>query len=269
MKIFFIGDIVGKAGRNIIAENLADIKNKHNIDFVIANAENAAGGNGLTKNMTNELFRNGIDAITLGDHIWDQRCFEGEINSIEKLCRPANLPPNNPGKEYIIVEKNGFKLGVFCLLGENFMKIKADCPFRTAKRVVEEMTNKCDAIFLDFHAETTSEKVSMGWLLDGKIQALIGTHTHIPTNDARILPAGLAYLTDAGMTGPWESCLGRAIEPIIQKFLDGRPRQFIMAQNDIKICAAIVEIDNETKRAVSIEPFIYPPFRSSTKKESS
>lgn len=260
MRLFFIGDIVGKPGRKILTENLSSIKEKLGIDVVVANGENSAGGNGISKNMADELFRCGIDAITLGDHIWDQRCFENEIDSLEKVCRPANIPHSNPGRDFVVVEKNGIKVGIFSLLGQTLMKIKADCPFAAAERMVEKMKPFCDIIFLDFHAETSSEKVSMGWHLDGKIQAIVGTHTHIPTNDARIFPHGLAFLSDAGMTGPWNSCLGRKWEPILKKFIDGRPRPFTMASGDDRICAVVIDIDAETKRATFIEPFITPPF---------
>jgi len=259
MRIFFIGDIVGKPGRKMLSENLAGIREKFGVDFVVANAENSAGGNGITKNMAEELFRAGVDAVTLGDHLWDQRCFEAEIDSIDRLCRPANVPRGNPGKEFIILEKNGEKLGVFSLLGQTLMKIKSDCPFAAADRILQKLAPQCDAILLDFHAETSSEKVSMGWHLDGRVQAIIGTHTHIPTNDARIFPKGTAFLSDAGMTGPWNSCLGRKWEPILQKFIDGRPRAFTMAEGDDRICACLVEIDTKAKRAVLIEPFIHPP----------
>ena len=201
--------------------------------------------------------------ITLGDHIWDQRCFEGEIASIDRLCRPANVPHSNPGRDFVVVEKNGMKLGVFSLLGQTLMKIKSDCPFAAASRMYDKVAPLCDAVFLDFHAETTSEKVSMAWHLDGRAQAVVGTHTHIPTNDARIFPKGLAFLSDAGMTGPWHSCLGRKWEPILQKFIDGRPRPFVMAEGDDRICAVIIDIDTEKKRAVFVEPFIYPPFPNS------
>ncbi len=260
MRIFFIGDIVGKAGRKILAENLPSIKQKLGIDIVVANGENSAGGNGITKNMAEELGRAGVDAITLGDHIWDQRCFENEIASIPNLCRPANIPHQNPGNDFVVIEKNGVKLGIFSLLGQTLMKIKSDCPFSEATRMVEKLTPLCDVMFLDFHAETSSEKVSMGWHLDGKVQAIVGTHTHIPTNDARILPNGTAFLSDAGMTGPWNSCLGRKWEPILQRFIDGRPRPFAMAEGDDRICAVVIDIDLETKRSTNIEPFIYPPF---------
>jgi len=260
MRIFFIGDIVGKPGRKLLSENLPSIKETLKIDAVVANGENSAGGNGITKNMAGELFRAGVDAITLGDHIWDQRCFEDEIASIENLCRPANIYRESPGNEFVIVEKGGVKLGVFSLLGQTLMKIKADCPFAAASRMAEKLAPLCDIILLDFHAETSSEKVSMCWHLDGKVQAVIGTHTHIPSNDARIFPKGTAFLTDAGMTGPWNSCLGRKWEPIVQKFIDGRPRQFALASGDNRICAAVVDIDPETKRAVEISPFISPAF---------
>ncbi len=260
MRLFFIGDIVGKAGRQIVTDNLASIKETLNIDIVIANGENAAGGNGITKRMAEELFRAGVDAITLGDHVWDQRCFESEIDSIKNLCRPANVHSHNPGRDFLIIEKNGVKLGIFSLLGQTLMKIKSDCPFTAATRMVERLKPNCDIMFLDFHAETSSEKVSMGWHLDGIVQAVVGTHTHIPTNDARIFPKGTAFLSDAGMTGPWNSCLGRKWEVILQKFIDGRPRAFTMAAGDERLCACVIDIDVPTKRATFIEPFITPPF---------
>lgn len=260
MRIFFVGDVVGKPGRKLIAEHLPLIRERFRFDVAIANAENAAGGNGLTKNMADELFRSGIDAITMGDHVWDQRCFENEIDSIEKLCRPANIHPGNPGREYVIVEKNGVKLGIFNLLGQTLVKIKSDCPFVGADRVLKELAPQCDLIFLDFHAETSSEKISMGWHLDGRVHAIVGTHTHIPTNDARIFPNGCAFLSDAGMTGPWNSCLGRKWEPILQRFIDGRPRAFSMAEGDNRLCGCLIEIDENTKRATRVEPYIYPPF---------
>ncbi len=262
MKIFFVGDLVGKSGRKILAENLERIRTENNIDFVVVNAENVAGGNGITKNMAEDLFKMGVDAITLGDHVWDQRCFENEIDSIEKLCRPANLPPNNPGRDFLIVEKDGVKLGIFSLLGQTLMKIKADCPFRTSTQIAEKLSTLCDIILLDFHAETTSEKVCLGYHLDGKVHAILGTHTHIPTSDARILKNGTAYITDVGMTGPWDSCLGRVVDPILNRFLDGRPRSFLIAENDPKICACIVEFDLPSKKAIKISSYIYPAFEA-------
>ncbi len=260
MRLLFIGDIVGRPGRRVLAENLGKIKDSLKVNAVVANAENVAGGNGITKNIAETLFKYGIDAITLGDHTWDQRCFESEIDSIENLCRPANLPGKNPGKEYVIIEKDGFKLGIFSLLGQTLMKLKANCPYEAADRIIDALKDKCDAVFLDFHAETTSEKVSMAWHLDGRAAVVAGTHTHIPTADARIFPQGLAYITDVGMTGPWNSCLGRKWDVILQKFLDGRPRSFVMAEGDERICACIFDIDKASGRSLEISPFVYPPF---------
>ncbi len=262
MRILFIGDVVAKSGRRILSENLKSIRENLGIDFVIVNAENAAGGNGITKNIAETMFRYGIDAITLGDHTWDQRCFENEIDSIENLCRPANIPMGNPGRDYVILEKDGVKLAVFSLLGQTLMKIKSDCPFAAADRMIEKLAPISDLIFLDFHAETTSEKVSMAWHLDGRAQAVIGTHTHIPTNDARIFPQGLAFQTDAGMTGPWNSCLGREWGNILKRFIDGRPHQFLVAEGDDRICGTIIDIDTEAKKATFIEAFTYPKFNN-------
>lgn len=263
MRLLFIGDIVGKPGRSILAENLKRIKSELQIDFVVANGENSAGGNGITKNIACDLFRYGVDVITLGDHLWDQRILESEIDSIENLCRPANIPAGNPGRDFVVIEKNGVKLGVFCLMGQTLMKLKADCPFAAATRMVEKVAPLCDAIFVDFHSETSSEKVSMGWHLDGKVAGVVGTHTHIQTADARVFPQGTAYLSDAGMTGPWESCLGREWKLILDKFIDGRPRQFKMASRDNRICGCVIDFDISKKYANSISTLTYPPFLSS------
>ena len=260
MRVLFLGDIVGKAGRKILTAELANIREQYGIDAVVANAENAAGGNGISKKMSEELFRAGVDAITLGDHVWDQRCFEAEIDSLERVCRPANLPPDNPGRAYVILEVGGRKLAVFSLLGQTLMKIKADCPFRKASELSEQLASNADWILLDFHAETTSEKVCMGYHMDGKISAVIGTHTHIPTSDARLLKNGTAFMTDAGMTGPWDSCLGRTVEPILARFIDGRPRHFLVAENDVRICGCIIDLDDSSPKARKIEAFVFPPF---------
>ncbi len=260
MRVLFLGDIVGKAGRKILSAELANIRAAHSIDAVVANAENAAGGNGISKKMSEELFRAGVDAITLGDHVWDQRCFESEIDQLEKVCRPANLPPNNPGRDYVILQVGDKKLAVFSLLGQTLMKIKADCPFRKASEYAEKLSSLADWVLLDFHAETTSEKVCMGYHMDGKISAVVGTHTHIPTADARIFKGGTAFLTDAGMTGPWDSCLGRTVEPILSRFIDGRPRHFLVAEGDVRICGCIIDFDDSSKKSLKIEQFQFPPF---------
>ncbi len=263
MKILCIGDIVGKPGRQILADFLPQIKEERGISLVVANGENAAGGNGITRNMADAVSRAGVDAITLGDHIWDQRCFEKEIPEISNLCKPSNLPPGNPGRDYVVVEKCGIRFGIFSLIGQTLMKIRGDCPFRAAEKALAELSEMCDAVILDFHAETTSEKISMGNFLDGRAAVVFGTHTHVPTADARILPGGTAYISDLGMTGPWDGCLGRDKNAVLKRFLDGRPRAFAVAENDVRMCGAIVEFDESSKRPVSIESFIFPKFGES------
>lgn len=253
MRVLFIGDIVGKPGRDCVRSALSGIVGELRADIVIANGENAAGGSGLTSVIANELTQAGVDGITLGDHVWDQRGFSDEIEKLEKVCRPCNLPKSNPGRTSLIIEKDGFKLGVFTVLGRTFMKTSADCPFLTADAQIKELSKQCDAIFVEMHAEATSEKIALGWYLDGHAAAVIGTHTHTPTADATILPRGTAYLSDAGMTGPYESVLGREIQPIIAKFLDGLPRKWPVAEGDIRLCGVLVEIDPESKIATKCE----------------
>lgn len=253
-KILFIGDIVGRPGRTIIHEKLSALREAYGATFVVANGENAAGGSGLTQKLANELFSYGIDAITLGDHVWDQRGFDIEINSLEFVCRPANLPDNNPGKRFIILEKNGFRLGIFTVLGRNFMPLKANCPFVTSGALIEELKTQTDALLVEVHAETTSEKVALGWFLDGKVSLVVGTHTHIPTADACILPKGTAYMTDTGMTGPYDSVLGRKTEAIIHRFTTGMPTRFPVAENDVRLCGCLVTLSDTLPLAHSIEP---------------
>lgn len=243
VKVLFLGDIVGKPGRDIVVHKLASIREEMDLDIVIANGENAAGGSGITKNICEELSKAGVDAITLGDHLWDQRGFEADIHAIENVCRPSNLPHLCPGKTFLIIERKGFKLGIFSVLGRTFMRMTSDCPFHEADRIIEELSGKTDGVLAEIHAETTSEKIAYGWYLDGRVSMVVGTHTHVPTADATVLPRGTAYLTDAGMTGPYESILGREVEPIVLKFLDGMPRRWPVAENDVRICGCYVEIN--------------------------
>lgn len=250
-KLLFIGDIVGKPGRDTVRAGVPALREQYTPDFVVANAENAAGGAGLTGQIAGELTDLGIDALTLGDHVWDQRNFAEEIVTLPSVCRPANLPPSNPGKPYLIVEKNGVKLGVFTVLGRTLMKLTADCPFRAADLVLAKLQKECDLIFAEVHAETTAEKVAFGWYLDGRAHAVIGTHTHIPTADNTILRRGTAYHTDAGMTGPYQSVLGREIDPIVAKFIDQMPRRWPVAEGDNRLCGTLVEFNGGV--AVSCE----------------
>jgi len=253
LKLLFIGDIVGRPGRDMVNQHLAKIRREHGIDFVIANGENAAAGAGITGTIARSLLEAGIDAVTLGDHVWDQRGWETDITQIERVCRPANLPPSNPGWDHLIIEARGFRLGLFTLLGRQFMGLKADCPFLCADRMIEQLRAKTDAIIVEIHAEATSEKQAMGWYLDGRVTAVLGTHTHVPTADARVLPKGTAFICDVGMTGPYASVLGREIEPVVGKFVDGMPRRFEVATEDVRLSGALIEIDASMARAQKIE----------------
>ncbi len=252
-KVLFIGDIVGKPGRAFVMDRISSYREENSIDIVIANGENSAGGSGITPKICRELLEHGIDAITLGDHVWDQREFVSEINNLEKICRPANLPKNCPGKEYLVIENDGFRLGVLTLLGRQFVAMKSECPFLKADELLSKLKKETDAIFVEIHAEATSEKIAMGWYLDGRVAAVVGTHTHVPTADARILPRGTAYLTDAGMSGPYASVLGREVQPVITRFLDGMPRKFEVAHNDVRISGCLIEIDSEQGYSKKIE----------------
>jgi metallophosphoesterase (TIGR00282 family) len=255
LKLLFVGDIVGRPGRDIIAARMGRIRSEHAIDFVIANGENAAAGAGINGTIAKSLLDCGIDAITLGDHVWDQRGFETEIGQIEKICRPANLPASCPGWDHLIIEARGFKVAVFTVLGRQFMNTKADCPFLCADRMIQQLRAQADAIIVEIHAEATSEKQALGWYLDGRVTAVVGTHTHVPTADARVLPKGTAFVCDLGMTGPYESVLGREVAPVISKFLDGMPKRFDVATADVRLSGALIEIDASKANAKKIEIF--------------
>lgn len=253
LKLLFIGDIVGRPGRDIIIERLRKLRSELSIDFVIANGENAAAGSGITGAIARSLLESGVDAITLGDHVWDQRGWESEITQIERVCRPANLPVSNPGWDHLIIEARGFRIAIFTVLGRHFMGIKADCPFLCADRMIEKLKAQADAIIVEVHAEATSEKQALGWYLDGRVTAVLGTHTHVPTADAQILPKGTAFICDVGMTGPYASVLGRQIEPVVNKFVDGLPRRFEVATEDVRLSGALIEIGASMARAQKIE----------------
>lgn len=251
-KILFIGDVVGRPGRTFLAEKLPELRERYQADFLIANGENAAAGAGITGKIARTLLQAGLDGITLGDHVWDQKILVPEIDQIDGLCRPANLPMSCPGKEFLILEKNGFRLGVFTVLGRTFMS-PCNCPFLEADRVLARLSGQVDAVIVEIHAEATSEKLAFGRYLDGRVAAVIGTHTHVPTADSVVLPKGTAYITDVGMTGPYESILGREIEPVLGRFLDGMPRRFEVANEDVRISGAALTIDEKTGLAGSIE----------------
>jgi metallophosphoesterase (TIGR00282 family) len=272
LKILFIGDIVGRPGRDIVASEVPRLRAELGLDVVIANAENAAAGAGLTGSLAKAILAAGVDVITLGDHVWDQRGWETEIGGMERVCRPANLPTGCPGRDYVVVEAKGVRLAVLTVLGRTFMGLKAECPFLAADAMLARFggstdklgsaeamlarltgVGRADAVFVEIHAEATSEKQALGRHLDGRAIAVVGTHTHVPTADAAVLPRGTAFLCDAGMTGPYDSILGRAVEPVVARFLDGMPRRFDVAEGDVRLSGVVVEYDPVAKRATRCE----------------
>ncbi len=246
MNILFMGDIMGKTGRKIIKERLPELIEDNKVDFVIANGENSAGGLGITKKVYDELISYGIDIITLGNHAWSKKEVIDFIDEADSLIRPANYPTGAPGKPYIIFNKSGVNYCVINICGRVFMEC-LDCPFLVADKIVSEIEDKADVIIVDFHGEATSEKVAMGWFLDGRVTAVLGTHTHVQTADERILPMGTAYITDAGMTGPRNSVLGVKKEIVIKKFLTGMPGKFELEVDSGQINGVIIDIDSSFK----------------------
>lgn len=244
---------MGRPGRSFVIERIASLREDLGADIVIANAENAAGGAGITAKIAEQILAAGIDAITLGDHVWDQKNFENEIDALERVCRPANLPEQNPGRTHLVVEKDGFRLGVLTVLGRNYLALKSSCPFRMADAKLAELKPLCDAVFVEAHMEATSEKIALGWHLDGRAAAVVGTHTHVPTADGRVLPGGTAYQSDAGMCGPYASVLGRDVGQVVATFLDGMKRRFPVAEDDVRMSGCLIEIDAATGLATGFE----------------
>ena len=253
MKILFIGDIVGKVGRTATKALLPSLVNKYKTDLVIANGENAAGGFGLTDKIVNEIFSYGVHIITTGNHVWDKKEFIPQISKQDKVLRPINYPPGVPGYGSILYTlHNGKKVAVINISGRVFM-LNNDCPFRVGQKEVEKLSTFTKMIIIDFHAEATSEKVALGYFMDGKVSAVIGTHTHVQTADEKILPGGTAYITDVGMTGPYDSVIGVEKDQIIQRFLTHIPTRFETAKGDGIFSAVIVEIDEETGKSTTIQ----------------
>lgn len=253
MKILFIGDIVGSPGRMAVRELLPALMAKKKIDFVIANCENVAAGFGVTKSVVDELFRYHIDVLTSGNHIWNKKEVLDFIGDYKNLLRPANYPSVSPGSGVIVVTaKNGEHIGIMNLAGRVFMH-PSDCPFTTAKQKIAELKEKTKVIVVDIHAEATSEKRALGWYLDGEVSAVLGTHTHVQTADEEILPQGTAYISDAGMTGPFDSVIGVKKETVIERFLTQMPNKFDLARDDIRMQGVIIDIDTESGKAKTIE----------------
>jgi metallophosphoesterase (TIGR00282 family) len=253
MKMLFMGDVVGSPGRQAIKFLLPQIKEDEDIDFSIANVENVAGGSGVTPELVGELLNYGLDCLTSGDHIWKKKEVYKIINQETRLLKPANYPEITPGIGSSVYEtKNGIKVGVINLLGRVFME-NVDCPFRTASREIEKLQKQTPNIIVDMHAEATSEKEAIGWYLDGSVSAVIGTHTHVPTADEKILPKGTAYISDVGMVGPKYSILGRNPAQILERFLTQMPTRFEIADGEIELQAVVVDIDEKTGKANSIK----------------
>lgn len=255
MKILFIGDIVGKPARNYLKEIFPSLRKELEADVVIANGENAAGGSSITPDTADDILNCGIDIITTGDHIFKKKEAK-EVLSTRDVIRPLNYGESAPGKGYLIKKVKGIKIGVINLLGRVFMQ-PADCPFKAVKNILEEIKKQAKIILVDMHAEATSEKVAMGYFLSGKVSAVVGTHTHIPTADGRIIDNFTAYITDVGMTGSNDSVIGREKHQVIERFISNMPVRFNLAQGDIRMQAVMIEIDEKTGKALSIERVEY------------
>lgn len=252
MKVLFIGDIIGKPGRSAVKALLPGLSRKYGLDFVIANGENAAGGFGITETVAGELFNLGINVITSGNHIWDKKESVPFIAKEHRVLRPVNYPPGVPGSGSVVLNAGKFKVGVLCASGRVFMG-NFDCPFRVSSAEVERLKESTNIIIVDFHAEATSEKIAFGYYMDGKVSAVIGTHTHVQTADEKILKGGTAYITDAGMTGPSDSIIGVEKERVIERFLLQMPAKFDVARGETIFSAVVVDIDETSGRASSIE----------------
>ena len=254
LRILCLGDIVGRPGRQVVHQRLPQLVRQHNVDLVVANAENIAGGSGITTNLFHKIRAYGVDVVTLGDHVFKKADIVPTMQTSERIVRPANLAVSAAGRGYTIVTTNsGVQVGVFCLLGRIFMNLPSDDPFAAADRVLTQIPRNVRVCVCDIHAEASSEKVAMGHHLDGRCSFIFGTHTHIPTADAKILPGGSAFISDLGMCGPYDSVLGRRKDRVVKFMTTNMPQPFDVATGDVRLCGALAEIDPETGRALSIE----------------
>ena len=253
MRVLFIGDVVGSMGREMITEYLPRLKKKFRPQVTSVNGEHAAAGRVITEKIYKKFLQDGVDVVTMGNHTWDNRDIFEFIDQAKKMVRPANFPEGTPGQGIVLVKVNQLEFAVINMQARSFM-VDLDAPFRKMNELIEEARKRTPIIFVDFHGETTSEKQAMGWFLDGKVSAVVGTHTHVQTNDARILPQGTAYLTDVGMTGPYDGILGMRREPVIEKFLTALPKRFEVVENGRGLLSGcLLEIDDVTGKAKTIE----------------
>jgi metallophosphoesterase (TIGR00282 family) len=256
VRILFIGDVVGKPGQKIISRSVRELRVQHQLDLVIANAENIADGSGITAALYRKLIEAGVDCITLGDHIYRRAEIYTVLDAEANIVKPANYPADAPGRSWAVVTAaNGVRVGVFCLLGRVYTR-PVDCPFRAADRVLREMPSDVVVRFVDCHAEATSDKQLLGRYLDGRVSAVLGTHTHVTTADEQIFPGGTAFQCDVGMTGPHESILGRKIERVLETTLTFRPTQFQVATGDVRLCGSVVDVDERTGKSTAIRRIV-------------
>ena len=249
----FIGDIVGSPGRKAVSDLLPGLRDRFELDLVIANGENAAGGNGITPDTAAEIYAAGVDVITCGDHLWDQKEVEVLLNEEPRFVRPVNYPAGTPGQGSTIINREGLApVGIINAQGNTFMRGELDNPFRRVKEEIKKILPQTSVILLDFHAEATSEKVAMGWHLDGRASAVVGTHTHVPTADERILPNGTAHITDVGMTGCYNSVIGMEKEGVLKRFINRVPARFEVASGSASVCGVVIEVDSKTGHSLSI-----------------
>ena len=251
MKILFVGDIVGSPGRKAVKQFVPELRKEHNIDFCIANGENCAQGSGITHIIAQELYKSGVDCITMGNHTWSKKEILNFIDSDEKIIRPANFPQNVPGRGYTFIKANGMEMCVLNLIGRVYMD-SVDCPFTVADRELQEIKKRCKVVFVDMHAEATSEKSALAWFLDGRVCCVAGTHTHVQTADEKILPFGTAMISDVGMTGPSEGVIGVDKELIIERFITRLPQKFELAKGRILFGAIVLDVDEKTGKCQSI-----------------
>src|SRR5256885_7330002 len=267
LTVLFLGDVVGEPGRNAVIACLTKLKEQQGLDFTVVNGENAAGGRGITGKITIDLLRAGVSVVTTGDQVWDQKDIMSFIDPEPRLLRPLNYPAGAPGGGSIVLETAKGKIGVIDVQCRTFMQPILENPFHAVEASVAKMREETKSIVVDVHVETTSEKIALGRFLDGKVSAVIGTHTHVQTADEQIFPGGTAFLCDAGMCGPVNSILGRAIEPITNRFLGNLPTSFPVAGGEVRLRGALIEIDEATGRAVRIARLDEPGSMASTPSE--
>ena len=253
LRLLFLGDIIGEPGRRAVIEMLPTLKSAWELDFIVVNGENVAAGRGITPKLAIDLLRCGVAVITTGDHVWDQKDIVSFIETEPRLLRPINYPEGTPGGGSIVLETAKGKVGVINVQGRTFMLPSLENPFRRVWDEVEQIRTQTPVIFVDVHAETTSEKIALGRFLDGKVSVVAGTHTHVQTADDQIFPGGTAFICDAGMCGPTESVLGREIQPIVQRFYTSMPVNFPVAKGEVKLHGLMVDIDEESGRAISVQ----------------